>query len=78
MDDSLKSEIITGFESSVEHMDGETIADEELNQPKENLDELDKIAENSFISAMKSSFDVMILCCIICLIISVFLPKRKL
>ncbi|KAF5435023.1 MFS family permease [Candidatus Methanophagaceae archaeon] len=78
LDDSLKSEIITGFESSVEHMDGETIADEELNQPKENLDELDKIAENSFISAMKTSFDVMILCCIICLIISVFLPKSKL
>jgi hypothetical protein len=59
-------------------MKGETIADEELNLPKESLDELNKIAENSFISAMKSSFDAMILGCILCLMISVFLPKSKL
>lgn len=77
-DDSLKSEIITGFEDSVQHMAGETIADEELNLPKESLDELDSIVENSFIRAMKSSFDAMILCCILCLIISVFMSTRKL
>ncbi len=78
LDDSLKSEIIAGLEDSVQHMEGETIADEELNLPKESLDELESIVENSFISAMKSSFDAMILCCILCLIISVFMSKRKL
>ena len=77
LDDSLKVEITKGLVDNTKHMEEEAIDNELLKLPKESIDELEVILDNSFIRAMKFAFDAIILFCILCLIISFFMPKRK-
>ena len=78
LDDSLKGEISKGLKDNTMHMKEEDIEKELHKLPKESLDELGVILNNAFVKSLKFCFDAILVCSVLCLIISFFLSKDKL